>query len=526
MAYIIGVSSGFSDIYFGKGGGSADISSITLSGKSFYGALKGVNFTQIDLETGVEFLEPKLKERIDRIKALNLSFGIHGEIGKPRIALDSALEIEYRDSHIRFVRNLHRSKQIGAKYFLLHSSESLPITRVGEHMQPSSIVDIWGRRFHIFLEENPDILEWAINDREILELTHAEYYIRDIYRKISELKNLALNEEKIQKELEKLEEERKRILKNAILDFSKSESMVFGPERIAYILTAKWMDMRKDPIWLSFVGDKKFEEVRYNYRIWVPAVSSKYIYGHFHPEKCKSDLPNFMKSVDLSGKKIDSDPKRYLNKDFIYVIETPMVEKGMEEESRLAAPSDIIKLCKNIDTPFVKAVIDFEHTLGAGIDIENEINKLSNKDGEYIKVLHVGFPTPLQPGHIPIPMGSEQQEWLYEWMYKLRKKGFDSKEDRYIIFERAGGDDPIQQSVLALRKIIEFLEKDIPPEKLPPEFYGITESNLKMQEVEIREHAFDPIKNLFVLPEESHTFLSRNAIEKGKGKEWGAEKYR
>ena len=272
--------------------------------------------------------------------------------------------------------------------------------------------------------------------------------------------------------------------------------------------------------------DKKFEEVRYNYRIWVPAVSSKYIYGHFHPEKCKSDLPNFMKSVDLSGKKIDSDPKRYLNKDFIYVIETPMVEKGMEEESRLAAPSDIIKLCKNIDTPFVKAVIDFEHTLGAGIDIENEINKLSNKDGEYIKVLHVGFPTPLQPGHIPIPMGSEQQEWLYEWMYKLRKKGFDSKEDRYIIFERAGGDDPIQQSVLALRKIIEFLEKDIPPEKLPPEFYGITESNLKMQEVEIREHAFDPIKNLFVLPEESHTFLSRNAIEKGKGKEWGAEKYR
>jgi hypothetical protein len=530
--YTIGVSSGFSDIYFQKGGGSADVSNITLSGKAFYGAVKGVNFTQIDLETGVEFLEPGLEKTIKRIKDLGISFGIHGEMGRPKIALESALEVDYRDSHIKFIRNLYRSKEIGAKYYLLHSSESIPITRAGEHMQSTAIVDIYGRRFHYFLEENPDLIEWAANDQEILDMMP--------YRGLKTINEIRKDISKLKEQLKEIEENQKIIVENNIkklendiqetkkivVDYSKTETMTFGPERIAYMLTAKWMESRGDPLWKGFVGNTKFEDIRKDYGAWVPAVASKYIYGHFHPEECTNNLPEFMKTVLLERTKLDGDPKKHLNKDFLFVIETPMVEKGMEEESRLAYPRHIIRLCRNIGCKYVKAVIDFEHALGAGININRELERLKSDDGKFVKVLHLGWPTPLQPAHYPIPLGSEQQEWLYKWIYELRKKGFDESEDRFIIFERAGGEDPIQQSVLALRKIIEYLRIDIPPDKLPLDFYGIEEKELKMQETQIREHALDPIKGLLVVPEERHTFLSRAAVEKGKGKEWETEKYR
>ncbi|MCD6275112.1 MAG: hypothetical protein J7J15_03785 [Candidatus Aenigmarchaeota archaeon] len=537
--YIIGVSSGM----FGMASAEEKISLIDISQKGFYSALKGVNFTQIDLERGVEFVSPELEERVRRIREdLGIDIGIHGlcgAMGARGIFLDSAIEDDYLRTHEALIRDLERSGRIKAKYYLQHASETTPYGWLGKDLQPTAIVDIWGRRFHIFLKENPYLVDWAITQDEICEVvvgSRREDYEARLLPEAMEISEREMME-KVRKPLQDFTEEergevRKRAkeiikenLKRRIITFSQSSSLSYGPERIAYYITAKWMSDQNDPIWQEIVG-KKFEEVKDNSKLWVPAVSAKYIWGHFNPDKCK----------DENVLKICPDPKPILEKyNLDFVIETAMVAAGMEEEYRLTNPKHFVILCKYAGTRHFKAAIDFEHILGAGIDPEKDcINKMIPDGGKYINVLHVGWPTPIQPAHIPIPLGSEQQEWLYKWMLALRKKGFDESENRYIIFERAspipypmgGGADPVQQSTLALKKIIEFLRKDIPVEKLPPEFYGIENKDLKMQETEIREHAFDPIKGLLSVPEEKHGFLGKVAVEKGKAREWETEKYR
>ena len=74
---------------------------LTMPRKMFRGALEGVTFTQIDIESITEFKEPYLKEGIDRMKRIGLQFGFHGEsyaMGggeKPMGMLDSCIESEY-----------------------------------------------------------------------------------------------------------------------------------------------------------------------------------------------------------------------------------------------------------------------------------------------------------------------------------------------------------------------------------------------------------------------------------------------
>ena len=536
--YIIGVSSGM----FGTASAEEKISYIDISQKAFYSALKGVNFTQIDLERGVEFVSPKLEERVRRIREdLGINIGIHGlcgAMGSRGIFLDSAIEDDYLRTHEALIRDLEWSGRIKAKYYLQHASETTPYGWLGKDLQPTAIVDIWGRRFHIFLKENPYLIDWAIKEDTICAVVGRKYGIttyksgvedakREMEERIKndELKGIKIPEEAKKELINKQVQEIERILKKELLRFSESQDLMYGVERIPYYITAKWMSDQNDPIWQGIVG-KKFEEVKDNPKLWVPAVSAKYIWGHFNPDKCK----------DEKVLKICPDPKPILEKyNLDFVIETAMVAAGMEEEYRLTNPKHFVILCKYAGTRHFKAAIDFEHILGAGIDPEKDcINKMIPDGGKYVNVLHVGWPTPIQPAHIPIPLGSEQQEWLYKWMLALRKKGFDESENRYIIFERAspipypmgGGADPVQQSTLALKKIIEFLRKEVPVEKLPPEFYGIEDKDIKMQEAEIREHAFDPIKGLLTVPEEKMTFLGGAAAAKGKGKEWETEKYR
>ena len=145
-----------------------------------------------------------------------------------------------------------------------------------------------------------------------------------------------------------------------------------------------------------------------------------------------------------------------------------------------------------------------------------------------VKVMHVGWPTPHVPAHIPIYLGSEAQEYIYKILYELKKKGFDEKEDRWIIFERGGGQDPIKDSVVSLRKIVGFLRKDVVPKDLPPEFYGVGDEGPEVarQFVTIREHALDPLKGVLHVSEEEFGFLRTGVDEKGKLEEWKKEKFR
>ena len=102
-----------------------------------------------------------------------------------------------------------------------------------------------------------------------------------------------------------------------------------------------------------------------------------------------------------------------------------------------------------------------------------------------------------------------------------------------MVFERGGGKDPgefISTSVESIRMMIEELNKDTNPEQLPVEFFGVSPKGVlspQRQEVIIREHALDPLKGMLSVPEEEYTFLSSEAIKKGKKpEEFKKEEYR
>ena len=528
--YTIGVSSGM----FGAAARGEQVSFIDLAQKGFFGALKGVNFTMIDLERSTEFISPELKEKIKKLREeLGIEIGIHGPaaaMGARGIFLDSAIRDDYLRTHEALIKDLERSGELGAKFYLQHASETTPYGWLGRDLQPTTIVDIWGRRFDIFLNENKYLIDWAIEQDEICEIivnsTRKNFEDRlmpEARREVIENLTKVLRKPPeifTKEEWDEVEKRAKEIveeeLRRKLITFSQAHTLSYGSERIAYFITAKWMSDQNDPIWQGIVG-KKFEGIKDDHIKWVPAVSAKYIWGHLNPKTLK-------------------DPKPILDKyDIDFVIETAMVSPGIEEEYRFTHPKHFVILCKHAGTKHCKACIDFEHILGAGIDPDKEIKEMIPDGGKYVNVLHVGWPTPLQPAHIPIPLGSEQQEWLYKWMLALRKKGFDESENRYIIFERAAplphpevrGEDPVLQSTLALRKIIEYLRLEVPVDKLPPDFFGIDEKELKMQAERIKEHALDPIRGMLTVPEGKHTFLSKAAMEKGKAREWEeGEKYR
>lgn len=562
MGYLAGVSSGM----FSMAQPQEKIGMIDLSQKAFYSAFKGVNFTQIDLERSTEFVAPELQEKLKRIRNLNIQYGIHGlcgAMGSKGIFLDSAVMDDWVRTHISIVRDIDLAGKFGAKYYLQHASETTPYGWLGKDMQSSDVVDIWGRPLWTFLEENESVANWIITQEEIhaWHLNTVEDYTsepgfrqsieKEGHRKISEE---MIKEGKLKAELDRLipttpdaaEEFAKRVetfvkeqevpiakgqAKKELTSRLKRADIVYAAERIAYLAIGRWMSENKDPIWLKVVGDKLLDKkLKVKDYLWVPAVSLKYIWGHFNTDKSPTCNGN-------NDRYCYEDPKKYLEKHQIsFVIETAMVGAGMEREYRLTNPKDFVILCKQMEDegcPWFRAAIDFEHILGAGIEpMKDCIEKLIPNGGKYINTLHVGWPTPVEPAHVPIYLGSEQQEWLYNWMLELKKRGFNEDENRYIIFERAGGvgGDAVDQSGMAIKKIIDFLRKDVPVKDLSkPEnlcFYGIDEPTIKLQETEIREHAMDPIRGLLQIPEEQHGFIGGTAVQKGKAKEWEAAKMR
>ena len=514
MGYLIGVSSGTFGIARSASPETA-MEYMGISRKVFYSMFKGVNFTQIDLETISELGEPGLKEKMEKVKGMGMKFGIHGEttsLGSMAPLLDSAIISDYRYSHERFIKSLNGSGKIGAEYFLLHASETPTFIELWKALQPTTICDIWGRPLSKFLDENPDVAEWAIQQEYIRQVGHWTAYIKK-----EEIENIEKSEK-----LSKENKEKKMldIYVNALKTYTTVSDEAYGTERIAYYIIAKWMESGKNcpselrSLWKDITKGGSIDNRRFRESyLWVPAVSAAYTWGHLMQDRCPSGLQY-------------DDPKKILEKYKMYfVLETAMSKGGAELYYRLARPSHMVKLAKAIASPWIGITIDFEHVLGAGVDPKKDIELMGRDDGKYVKVLHVGYPTPLQPAHMPIPVGSEAQLWLYERMWELRQKGF---KDGYIIFERGGGKDPIKQSINALRLIVKYLEMDVPPKELPEEFYGMPKGGPEMtrQLLTIKQHALDPLKGLLAIPEEEYTFLGTAPASKGKAKEWEKEKYK
>ena len=181
---------------------------------------------------------------------------------------------------------------------------------------------------------------------------------------------------------------------------------------------------------------------------------------------------------------------------------------------------------KKIDSPYVRSTIDFEHIATHGLDIMKEIKALGNRDGEYVKMLHTGSQPSQAHLHKPVERGDL---FLYKLIWELRKRGF---KDGWILFEWSGRGrkeeiEKWEQSVQNLKQMAILLENDIPPDELPPEFFGMTSGEIERERRIIERNMFNPLQGTLEAPELSHTWFGGEIIKKKKPKEvWEKEEYR
>jgi hypothetical protein len=554
MSYVVGVSSGA----FTVTGAEEKQQLAGLFNKAQSSITKGVTFVQLDLESISEFEEPQLQMHMkeDVMKKLNIEFGIHSEtkaFGVEASEMDSALETEYDRAQRRMIIILENSGKIGSKYVLIHSSESDPFPLLTLKTQPLELVDFYGRPLKEFLEKNDWLIKWFMEGVgkfmwvEILHGRTLDYSLEQIEKEFRD-KYRAASKDISEEELKNRMEEAKKEYQDYFMNTVSSKALHYGPERWAYFLVAKWMEEKNDPLWTKIVdasikffaerdkttpeqwlANRKIQEKSINdenfraaQEIWVPAVSAKYIWGHMFPENPKYK---------------DNDPKEIIKKyNMPLVLESPMGGRGIEEWLRLANPFQYYFLVEHVNKEagfnVLMIGLDFEHMLSLRLDPELVIRLFPEDGGKLVNVIHAGWPSTLAPAHLPIAIGSDQQKYLYERYYELRQKGMGKDKEVYIVFER-GGPETFQQSMISLKLIKEFLEKDIKPEDLIKKenikFFGIDLGDMASTERQltaIREHAYDPLKGLLMVPEEEHGVLGRAAVDRGKTEEWRKGRFR
>lgn len=306
-------------------------------------------------------------------------------------------------------------------------------------------------------------------------------------------------------------------------------------ENVAYMTVAQKMFRENNPIWkivkTSEDPDKLAQDAvkrmgteavlpEYVKQI-VAAVAGEYLKGHLFAKGQQYGI-----ETEENGKKEFISIYEFCKKNKVHIfIETAMPERGGEGgELRLIRVNDHIEILKAIDGgENVSYCMDFEHLITNLIDPIKESLNIQKGDGKYIRMVHVNAPRPITGAHAPLDTVSLDMIIIYRWMYNLRMAGMTNA---YMMWEM-GSYGP-RQSAIAFRNITKELTKDppTPPEKLPPEFFGIDEAMKARQMVAISQHTFDPIKGLMVVPEEEWTMLGEAARRRGKGQEWERRKYR
>jgi hypothetical protein len=174
---------------------------------------------------------------------------------------------------------------------------------------------------------------------------------------------------------------------------------------------------------------------------------------------------------------------------------------------------------------------DFEHVATQGVDPVVDLEKVVEVApdlGKYCISIHANAPNPMH-AHETLELGDVR---VYKFLYYLRQTGFGKNGDVYVIYERGGGEDPFMRSVEALRLMLKFVQKDIHPDKLKdyPEFWGykgaVAGDETRQLQI-IREHAYEPLRDLMEMPDEEFGMLSRTIMARGKRPEqWKKAEFR
>lgn len=558
--YTVGISTGFWRI--GK-----DPALLGLAQKiGGLGATGGIRFVQIDLETVAEFAEPDVRAQIKRIQTkLGMDeVGLHGEIGE-LMALDSAEKRIWDQTHRRLCQTVKFAAEVGFLYVNVHLSNKQVISfteaqhRTQGYFYP--VVGPDGKGLPDLVRDNPKIYAEAQKHMSRRTLSGSRTYVEEVGKveeKIMKEKP-RLIEQEYQRNLQmnpNISEEAKKGLReqvelnvhNALVQRIRSEIQkeefefdvwlklrnnesekyqLDDGEWGAYHLVAHWLKETGDSFWANIAKNADPESLYFdNETAFCAAVASKYIEVHL---TLKDNQANREHLNGMSVKEWCEKHKLYL------LLENPESGEGAEGLYRLFHPEHFYHTINKIGSPFVKVTIDFEHMVSQGLDPNEILEKLPGDFGKMVFLFHLGQAVPYGgTAHIPIARGSIAQEQIYKWLYIIKKKGWKTG---YMMFERGAGrtgqgrlpNEVFEDSVQALRQIALYLEKDVPYEKLPPEFYGISVQNEAVwarQLVAMREHAWDPLEGLLSVPEEKHGFLSKSAVDKGKGQEWEKRKFR
>jgi len=585
MTYEIGVSTGWWSIARTEDllGLAKKLSNITTF---------GVKYAQVDFESVAEFREPEVVRKIKQlIDSLGIKWGAHGEIGE-FMAWESALEVIWKQSHRRlhqyldtiyenFIKSGYQDYR--PEYINFHSSNLPTIGLFVERYRYAGHLTVdfkgnadWDKFLREGIEKDPAkkaLFDWFKHNLLYFligrESGVAMMSVEDIKRHIA---NYAVTKEKIAGE-ELLKDEEKLLeygyemwVDLSRLRFAKGS---ITQEEIAYLIVARYLyEKRNDPsepIWKLFFGEKSWEDLEKEWEIngapvkmidlekgminlmpeIVAAVACRYIIGHFQ----QKNLPEFIEETkrSLQREKLDdfyykTGFEKLAEIKVYFTFENPEILEGQREGlQRLIHAYDLYRLIKACEImggeggKYIRIIYDIEHYLHNNLDPIKEFDACPDDVGEYVIALHVGAPKPYHPAHWPIDVGSEAQYWVYVYAWHLRKKKFGVSKRGIFIFERGAGrgkapSEFVGETPVALRLIAKFLERDVPPEELPPEFYGISMEEIlseERQQAIIREHFMDPIRGLLQVPEEAYGFLGGKALEKGKRpEEWKKEELR
>ena len=279
-----------------------------------------------------------------------------------------------------------------------------------------------------------------------------------------------------------------------------------------YWLDNSWENAEK-------TNDRRFKEFYY------ASVAGKFLEGHIEKvlEWMDGGLVNEIKSLKLRN---EDDRKKLLDsaKRLKLCFESPDArDPSVAGLYLLWSPRQIYAAIKNIrkvlNTTRPMMLMDFEHVATQGIDPildMEEVIKIAPDYGRYVMSVHCNPPNPLHSMQ-PIELGDIR---VYELLWMLRKTGF-GKEERpgYLIFERGAAKDPYAKSVETLKLCVQFLDKDIIPDELPPEFFGmkgLVAGDIVRQRQIVRDHMYEPMKDLLEMPEEEWGALSQAVIKLGK----------
>ncbi len=566
--YKVGVSTGF--FYFNK-----DPALLGLATKiGGLGATTGVQFVQVDLESIAEFREPEVVNQVRKMmtKLGITDVGLHGEIGE-KMSVDCAEKRIWDQTHDRLVQTVRFAADLGFRYVNVHFS-ARPILSYAESQQRSMgymypVVGPDGRPIQHIIKGNPQTEREAVKHMPLRrgELENNEVFQEELKKYVEQKIKLQLPgavEEHIERQLRDVpEEHRKEVMKR--IDRKQiereeeyrirreSERNAFEDEKFlistwfkfkdtayekyllsdgelgAFSIVAAYMKERGDYLWSTIAKGADPDKLYFdNEQAYCAAVTSKYIEGHLNVDGKHNDY----NKKYLGGMSI----KQWCESKRLYMLfENPEANQGQEGAYRLFHPQHYYHTIKNIGSPYVRICLDVEHMVSHALDPDIEIPKLPDDFGKYMVLWHLGQATPYGgTAHIPIPRGSIAQEQIYRWIYWIKKKGF---KEGYLLFERGGGRtgrsnqnyEVFEDSVQAIKQIAYYLERDIEPHNLPPEFFGISAANKEVwarQVTTMREHAWDPLEGLLSVPEEKHTFFGRNAVDKGKAQEWEKRKFR